>query len=1020
MRRWLGRLAAIGTLALLATMPGTVAPVSAQNGASPCADGEAVQDAASNPGLVSDCDALLSARDALAGDGTLNWSSAIGMELWDGITLGGSPLRVTALEWEYKGLSGRLAPELGSLAELRVLNLNGNDLHGAIPPQLADLSKLEELDLLSNELSGPIPAELGRLSSLRKLYLAYNDLTGTIPVELGGLSSLQELWLAYNDLTGPIPPELGDLGSLQDLFLSWNRLTGPIPPVLGKLANLQYLKLVENQLSGPIPPELGNLERLEYIGLSNNFGLSGPIPDELGNLSNLELLALGGNRLSGPIPRWLADLPNLKVLSLPENRLEGGPIPDWLGGMTQLESLNLGRNRLTGPIPDELSNLSNLQSLNLYDNRLTGPVPAWLGSLGELFTLGLGGNRLSGPIPPELGRLSNLTSLSLSSNRLTGPIPAELSGLSEIRWLSLDDNSLTGAIPPGFANLSKLESLGVNGNELSGCLPWLLARNPAVDVRHDDLPICDRPAPTVDEGEILFTNISDLVFGTFLQSATTYSVTVGDPVNGEVWRDGEWIGYRHDGSETTAGGYSYTISSGARTIAKVETINVRPVNDAPVTSPDAASVEEGDAVTIETASLLSNDTDADGDELVVTGVSDPVNGSVMLEGATVIYRHDGSETTSGSFSYTVSDGVESVTAVVTVDVRPVNDAPVASPDTAAVDEGDAVTIETSSLLRNDTDAEYDELVVIGVSDPVNGSVVLEGATVTYRHDGSETTSGSFSYTVSDGVESVTGVVTVDVTPVNDAPVASPDTAVVDEGDAVTIETSSLLRNDTDADGDELVVTGVSDPVNGSVMLEGATVIYRHDGSETTSGSFSYTVSDGVESDTAEVVVTVRPVDDPTPTPTATAQAVATAKPADDPTPTPTATAQVVATARPADDPTPTPTAMAQAVATARPADDPTPTPTAMAQAVATARPADDPTPTATATAQAVATATTRSADDPTPTPTVTVEGTVDAPSGDGFPAGLALALLIGVGLLAVAALLAVRWRIRRQSDAPGR
>ncbi len=96
-----------------------------------------------------------------------------------------------------------------------------------------------------------------------------------------------------------------------------------------------------------------------------------------------------------------------------------------------------------------------------------------------------------------------------------------------------------------------------------------------------------------------------------------------------------------------------------------------------------------------------------------------------------------------------------------------------------------------------------------------------------------------------------------------------------------METVSLLRNDTDAEDDALAVTGVSDPVNGSVMLEGTTVTYHHDGSETTAGSFSYTVSDGLSTSTAEVQVTVRPVDDPTPAASGMAERTADGPPGND-------------------------------------------------------------------------------------------------------------------------------------------
>ena len=378
----------------------------------------------------------------------------------------------------------------------------------------------------------------------------------------------------------------------------------------------------------------------------------------------------------------------------------------------------------------------------------------------------------------------------------------------------------------------------------------------------NDSPRAAPDTVEVDEGDAVTVEMAWLLRNDTDAEGDDLAVTqVGNPVNGRVTWGSTAVTYQHDGFETTTGGFSYTVSDGSESVTALVTVTVNAVNDSPRAAPDAINVDEGDAVTVAAAWLLRNDTDAEDDDLGVARVSDPVNGTVTLEDTTVTYQHDGSETATGSFTYTVSDGESEYTAQVTIDVMPVNDPPLAAADTVEVYEGDEVSMGVVDLLTNDSDPEG-ELAVIRVGEPVNGSVRLDSSTVTYRHNGSETAVGSFIYTVSDGEFEHTAQVTIDVLPINDPPVASPDTAEVHEGDTVTMETVSLLRNDTDPEGDALVVTGVGNPLKGNVKLDRGEITYSHDGSEPTISGFTYTVSDGVDTDMAQVRVDVLPVNDP--------------------------------------------------------------------------------------------------------------------------------------------------------------
>ena len=347
-----------------------------------CATDGAVSDAENNPGLVTDCETLLSAKTTLAGSGALNWSASLAMSEWDGTGVGGSPTRVIELTLGERSLNGSIPSELGALTQLQLLYVNNNQLSGAIPEELGGLTTLTDLRLNANALTGNIPSELGDLTALRVLNLGGNELTGEIPPELGNLTQLALLRLSGNPLSGGIPSELGDLTALMGLALIQNGLSGEIPPELGDLTLLQVLLLRENQLSGGIPSEFGNLTALVGLELNDNQ-LTGSIPRELGNLTALEVLLLHRNELTGSIPSELGSLTALATLQLNDNQLSGD-FPIALGELAALDRLYIQNNDLSGCIPESLQgvggNLGGLPFCNAAPGQPAAPTVAAAGA----------------------------------------------------------------------------------------------------------------------------------------------------------------------------------------------------------------------------------------------------------------------------------------------------------------------------------------------------------------------------------------------------------------------------------------------------------------------------------------------------------------------------------------------------------------------------------------------------------------------------------------------------------------
>ncbi|MCT7660821.1 Ig-like domain-containing protein [Mycobacterium deserti] len=316
------------------------------------------------------------------------------------------------------------------------------------------------------------------------------------------------------------------------------------------------------------------------------------------------------------------------------------------------------------------------------------------------------------------------------------------------------------------------------------------------------------------------------------------------------------------------------------------------LNQSPTAVADTVTTAEDDDVTIP---VLANDTDGDlgaGDVLTVTDFTQPANGEVVLNpNGTFTYTPDANFNGTDTFSYTVSDeaspwhlhglagffggGGHSSTTTVTVNVTPVEDnsgAPVADNDTATVNEGQSIAI---SVLDGDTDPDgnttIDPTTVQVLTQPTNGAIQINPATgaITYTHNGSETTTDLFTYTVQDtsGAPSNTATVTITITPVNDgAPVADNDTATVNEGQSIAV---NVLDGDTDPNGnttiDPTTVQVLTQPTNGAIQINPATgaITYTHNGSETTTDLFTYTVQDtsGAPSNTATVTITITPVND---------------------------------------------------------------------------------------------------------------------------------------------------------------
>ena len=342
----------------------------------------------------------------------------------------------------------------------------------------------------------------------------------------------------------------------------------------------------------------------------------------------------------------------------------------------------------------------------------------------------------------------------------------------------------------------------------------------------------------------------------------TYSV-VSAPTSGTltIQTDGSFS-YTHSGAEGTSDSFTFKITDDENLTSNTATvtITITPVNDAPTLAAISKTIDEGDASAINVSG-----NDPEGTILEYTIVTSPLNGTFTLDKSTGVgyYTHNGGETTSDAIVVKAKESTGdflSTQATITITVTAVNDAPV-SPDVAiSVNEGSA-SADTSFGVTDEDTAES-SITVNVTSQGSNGTAVVTGTNFVYTHDGSETTTDTFTYNTSDGALSTIGTVTVTISPTNDAPIGVADTYYVTRNSTADMNADvGVLRNDTDSDSDSSLFTatlGATTASFGQVNLKSdGSFTYVTDGSNTSfnTDSFSYTVSDGTVS-SADVTVTL--------------------------------------------------------------------------------------------------------------------------------------------------------------------
>ncbi len=287
-------------------------------------------------------------------------------------------------------------------------------------------------------------------------------------------------------------------------------------------------------------------------------------------------------------------------------------------------------------------------------------------------------------------------------------------------------------------------------------------------------------------------------------------------------------------------------------------------NTSPTADPQAVVTDEETPVAI-----VLTGSDPESDPLTFTIVSGPSHGTLAGAPPNVTYTPDPDYEGPDSFEFEVEDPSASTdTAIVSITVTGVNDAPVVDPAAFSVAEDEAPGSAVGTVTFTDPDAGQSHTFAITAGN-TGGAFAIDASTgeITVATALDFETLAAYSLTVEvtdDGAPVLSGSATIDitVTDADDAPVAVDDAATVTEDDPAT--TIDVLANDTDVDGGPISVQSVTQPANGTVVITngGADLTYQPDADSCNDGAptddFTYTLNGG---STATVSVTVTCVDD---------------------------------------------------------------------------------------------------------------------------------------------------------------
>ncbi len=398
----------------------------------------------------------------------------------------------------------------------------------------------------------------------------------------------------------------------------------------------------------------------------------------------------------------------------------------------------------------------------------------------------------------------------------------------------------------GFSGIDQLTYMLCNPCSEEACDPAVVT-----------ITVVEGGDPVDAEPDVIQTPYETVVAIDVLVNDSGNNLTINEftqPSFGVVNQDGNMLVYSPAPGFIGTDYFFYTVCDSEtgicdETIVSVTVLAPDAVNLPPNVNNDVVVTTPGTSINID---VLINDSDPEGGTLTVVEVTQPDNGLVVIEpDGTITYSPAPGFVGVDVFTYVVCDNgdpQECTTGTVSVSVNEdgtiSNNAPIAVDDEASTPIGIAITIDVTF---NDSDPDDDLLIVYIGSEPMMGDVEVVGNDVVYTPDDGAVGTDYFTYILCDDGTPVlcdTAFVTVNlIDSVAQAPIANTDEACAIMNNSVTI---NMLENDVDVNGEAIVITSVSEPSNGELLvdeLDLSEVIYLPVLGFTGVDSFTYEVCD---------------------------------------------------------------------------------------------------------------------------------------------------------------------------------